>query len=52
MFISYIERILYVGGILGSFKSENNNREIQLLVCNYLSIGALDTVASYCYHLC
>jgi hypothetical protein len=42
MFISYIEKISNVGGILGSFKSENNNQEIQLHVCNYLNIVALD----------
>jgi hypothetical protein len=40
--ISYIERILYAGGIFGSFKSENNN-DIWLLICNLLNIGALDT---------
>jgi len=36
-------REFYVGGIFESFKSENNNQEIHLLICNYLNLGALNT---------
>jgi hypothetical protein len=27
---------------LDPFKSENNNQQIELLICKYLNIGALD----------
>jgi hypothetical protein len=43
VFISYIEGISYVGGLLGSFRSENIYQEIQLCICNHLNIGALDS---------
>jgi len=42
IFISYIERISNVG-ILGCFKNESSNQKVQLLICNYLTIVALDT---------
>jgi hypothetical protein len=47
MFISCIETISIVGGILGCFNCENNNQEIQVLICNYLNIGVLNTKIIY-----